>query len=143
MATKLGASKLRAAEFSRTVYAVVVPLDVTPEAVLEPEFWAHVAKDLKPYDRVEVIPDDGTWFSELIVVSATAIDAFVVELQHTHFSDHLVGRETTAKFVVNWGGPVNKYRVVRVSDGAMVHKGCLDKEEANLWLADYERALGR
>lgn len=60
-------SRFQLAEFSRAVYQVVPEHGVAWEQVLQPEFWAHVARRVKRYDRIEVIAEDGSYYGDLLV----------------------------------------------------------------------------
>jgi hypothetical protein len=40
-----------------------------------------------------------------------------------------------------WSGPHTKYRVLRLSDKAVVKDGFATKEEAALWLTEHKKAI--
>ena len=48
-------------EFNCIDYVIDAPAGVTPADLLRGEFFGHVAADLKPFNRIEVRADDGTW----------------------------------------------------------------------------------
>ena len=137
---KLQPSLLKPAEFERTVYQAAVPMGVTVEDLLEQTFWAHVAHNLLPLDRIEVHAEDGSWYAELIVRASERLRAQVAVLNHVEYEEAsaVPGEEG---YAVKWISPSVRFGVVRESDNETVHSGCHTKEIAERWLTDNRREL--
>lgn len=66
--TPLGPNGLKLAESVRNVYQITAPEGVTPDDLLDPKFWVHVARLLRSGDRVEVLAADVSWYAEMRVM---------------------------------------------------------------------------
>ena len=58
------------AETKRNQWFATVPEGVTPEDLLRPDYWAHVARSLRPYDEIIVANDNCEWRIVLLVEDA-------------------------------------------------------------------------
>ncbi len=119
------------AEHARAVYFATVEQHITPENVLQPGFWRHIASQLKPYDEVVVANDDCSWRMQLVVADAWHNGARLVELSRAD----MAGKEEEDLSLgddlrVRWRGPVNKWCVVRTSDGVILRANLPDKNVA-------------
>ena len=149
-ARKVMPGRVKSAEIARNFWVATVEQGVTREDLKRPEFWALVGKNFKPYDRLEVRADDGTFFAEYVVLSADRAWAKVQEL-----SFHMLGtqdvslteaqaKEHRARFSVEWRGPHLKHCVER-KDGSKVERlkeGISDKAEASQWLESHLKTVG-
>lgn len=138
--SKLTASRLKQAEFTRTIWSVEVEQDTPFEEITKPEFWAHVAAKLKPLNRIEVFEESGKYWAELIVLSTGKMEARVAVLRKIDLQTPAAAVVDLGEHEVNWGGPHQKHRVVRKSDKEVVKDGFGTKEEAQQWLADHLKA---
>lgn len=125
------------AEYARVVWRLTPEPGTSPEDVLVPAYYAHVAKQLKPGARIEVAPADGSWFMELYVRSSDANAAKVALLELYTFDE--VAQVETAVFEVKHRGPKG-WSVVRTSDKAVVFENGKTKDEATKWIADQSLA---
>ena len=110
-----------------------VPAGIDADTVASPEYWVHVASQLRVRDVIEVIAEDNAYEIILRVVSATrgalkfrvlaewASDAEPVELTRENDDGGLV---------VNWGGPAHKHRIVDTATGEPVSHGYATRVEA-------------
>lgn len=131
------------AEHMRAIYFVTVEESIKPEDVLRPDFWRHVASQLKPYDLIEVAVDSCEWRMQLLICDVWHCGARVIEMNRFDMSgqeeeDQSVGDDLRVK----WRGPVNKWCVVRTSDGVILRAGLETKNVAleNLSALAIERA---
>ena len=125
----LNESLFKQAEFQRNVWLAAPPAGTAFRDMLEPAYWAHVGTKLRPGDRIEVTPEDMTFFAELFVRDAGRLFAHVVELRHIPFEQTAAATNVGA-YSVAWAGPVHKFRVVRNSDGAVVQHGFANRDGA-------------
>jgi hypothetical protein len=129
---KLLQNRLKQAEFVRTVWAAQPEPGTTLDEMLQPEYWAHVAKSLKQGSRIEVTAADGEWFAELFVRSATANDVKVFLLRHQVFSEAKAPEgDLEAKHRGGAG-----WSVVRKSDKRVLVEKLETRGEAEDWIAN-------
>jgi hypothetical protein len=131
------------AEHTRTIYFATVETHIKPEDVLKPDFWLHVASQLRPYDEIIVANDDCSWRAQLLVADTWHQGCRVVELSRTDMTAEGEGGNDVADDLrVQWRGPVNKFCVVRASDKVILKGGLENKNTAleNLAAIAQERA---
>lgn len=139
---KIGSNRLKLAEYTRNVYAVYSDVGVLPEDVLRPEYWANIANMLKPGDRIEITAEDNAFFMEVLVLAVGKHRVNVVSLRLADLNEVKSSVEPElAEYKITWGGNTTKHRVIRVSDGVIVHQGSATKTDAEHWLRDYMKSL--
>jgi hypothetical protein len=72
---------------------------------------------LRPFDHIEVLADDGSFCAELLVLMATKTQATVMELRKIDISTK-EGAPVEQKFAVKWRGPHSKWSVMKLSCAA-------------------------
>lgn len=122
-------SGFKLAEFQRNVYLASPAAGVTLDDMKKPDYWANLGHILRPGDRIEVLPEDFTFFAELIVRDAGQLFAMVETLRCVTFDGEVAPVEAGA-YRVQWAGPAHKFRVVRTSDGAVIQTGFPNKGAA-------------
>lgn len=139
--------KLKLAEYERSTYMVGVAPGFDLNDAQMPEYWAHVAVQLKPNDRIEIIPHDFAWFAELIVMQCDRTWAKTAMLRFVELTGSEVAAETLASlssgYEVKYMGPTKKHCVIRLSDKTIVQEGIGLKAEANRWVSEHLQALAR
>ncbi len=135
----LSPQRMRLAEYDRQEWIVNAELGTTKKDVLDPQYWAHMAELMKPYDHIEVRVDDGSWLMTLLVRECDRNWAKVKELEYYD----LVGKDepvvVSSKYRVEWKGPHHKWAVIRNDDSEMVKAGFSDKHIANSWMLEHEK----
>lgn len=113
---------------------------VTPDDLRNESFWAHVAKQLRPWDEIVARAEDGTFRADLIVLAAgknfarVHVDR-VIELSVAAPST----KPGLQGYEIEWGGTHAKFRVKRGPD---VIKDQLESAEAaDAWLRNHARAM--
>ncbi len=134
---KVFAGMLAQREFAAIDFVIDVEAGVTPEDLLNGAFWGGVAQNLKPFNRIEVRADDGTWMCELLVLTASRAWASVKVLQHYNLSTVDV-EETEAEaaepFFYQYKGRTLGHCVIRRSDSEIVHSNAENQAAAREWL---------
>lgn len=141
---KLTAPRFKNAEYERTIWQASIEAGVPFEDVQKPEFWGHVAENLKPLARIEVIAEDLSYFAELIVIDCDRLWAKTqvlrfVDLRSDVAEDLLPAM--SSGFKVEYKGPTKKHVVIRLADNEIVQEGIATKAEANAWVAEHLKAL--
>lgn len=135
------ADRVKDAEFQQHRWVANAEMGTTIEDVLKPDYFAHVAEMMKPYDHVEVRMDDGSWVAEVIVTACDRNWARVHLLWHHQLVLDTEIPVASVKYVVDWKGPQHQWCVLRKSDGAKMKTAYGSKEAALGWLREHERTL--
>lgn len=139
---KLPSSRFKLADYKRNEFRVSPEHGTTLEDIQKPEFWSHVAAHLAPFDTIEVIPEDGSFYAELLVITSGKQFATLKLLRHVELdgnSAKAAKDDTPAlhpDYRVEWAGVGEKHRVVR-ADGEVMEKGFQKKTDAEAWLQDF------
>jgi hypothetical protein len=139
--TQLATDRIQLAQHMRNVW-YVTPEHGTPiEALLEPQYWAHISAKLKPRDRIEVDAEDGSYFVELRVEDAGRLFAKVVILRRCDFSAAAEPQGESAEYKIGWAGPHAKWRIVRTKDKGLVKDGLETRQAAEQYLVSHAKAM--
>lgn len=134
--------RFKLADYERNLWVATPEAGTTLEDVLKNDYFAHVAGNFKPFDKVEVRAEDESYYAELLVRSAGKNWAVCNVLMHVDLapkSDAVPDEDYT----VGWGGPHQKHRVVRKKDGEVLFQGGASADEARSWLTNHLKAIGR
>ena len=141
MTRPLNPSDLKPRGYFSTDYTVVLATGVTIDDALKPEFWSHINAHTPPklrrFDRLQVIPEDGESFADLIVLASGKGYAKVLELQRVSLGEMAepIELQTTE---VKWISPAVKFGVVRKSDKTRLKTGFDTRRDAEIAARDYE-----
>jgi len=140
---KLVHTRMKEAQFLRNVWVVTVEQGVTRKDVLEPQFWSHVSFQFRPYDRIEVRCDDGTFFSEYLILACERTYAKVKELSYTSLTstDVAMTESEVAEYKYLYRGPNCKHSIIRISDKTVMVEKLESKQDALDWLHNHEKAM--
>jgi hypothetical protein len=126
---RLTPNRFSLAETRRNIWQII-PEDGTPyELLFDKDYWAAMASKLRPFDRIEVLADDGSFWAELLVLMATKTQAAVMELRKIDISTKEVA-QVEEKFAVKWRGPHRKWSVIRSADSSIVRSGFESADDA-------------
>lgn len=140
------------AAYVRNIHTIIPEVDTPMEAILDRGYWAHVAQYLKPWDRIEVRAEDGSYYAELIVMASGKLFADVQLLAKYDLVQVIPGAmDTTPEgYYVKWRGTLQKWCVLRdgtTDSGAPVkakdvmREGFDDEATARRWLADFLKTV--
>jgi hypothetical protein len=133
-------NRVQMAEGGRNVWLATAPNAEHPEDFLEPAYWGHVSKSMKPYDQVEVRTDDGTFWGLYIVLASDRTWAKLHPIHEVRLPSAQIEQVDPA-YRIEWKGPHFKYSVIRVSDNSVVHEGEQERLGATRWLDGYLRTI--
>jgi hypothetical protein len=135
---------LRTMEHSVTRYHHTPEIDTAIEDVLDPAYWTHVAKTMRPGDEIVVTAADMSWRAELLVREADRLSASVMLISDRQFDSTdmqpLTAIDTTDALSPVWRGPTHKWAAVRPSDGEVVKQGFASKGDAIQWIGNHVKA---
>jgi hypothetical protein len=143
MAVTLPPTRLQRAEHYCVQYAVVLPGGVTLDQAMEPDYWAHVGKNLRQHDTIRLIPEDGSFFAEALVLTSGPGFAKLKMLRQLSLEEDGEPVAATLDFFTKYNGPHDKHVVIRRSDGEKLKTGFATKPEAQRWLDEHAAAVNR
>ena len=114
-------------------YEVWVSDGAQIETFLEPDFWVHVAKQLKPGYEIAIRALDMSWSARLQVRSADSKDVRVGLLWCAKFD--APAQAVGPAYELKMRGP-RKWSVIRKSDNTILAEGMDTREQAEAWLAE-------
>jgi hypothetical protein len=141
---KLERNRFHTGESARLSYLADIEQKHSPETILNPAYWGNVSGQLRPRDRIEAWCEDGTWFSELVVLEVGRAYVRVWQLTHYKLTTTDVAQSQDARlrgFEVYWRGHHHKFSVKRLSDNEVIHTGEPDRNAANTWVTEHLKAL--
>ena len=136
---------IKRAEHARTVWAVNVESAITMADLTRPDFWSHVANKFNAFDRLEIRPDDSSYWAELLVVACDRVWAKVLVLRHYQLTE---AQKEDAAAAIDTGFEVKhrghlRWCVIRKSDSEPIKENFGSRREAQLYLEDYLLTVGR
>ena len=138
----VGVNRFGVAIERRNEFAVSCKYETSPDDVLKPEFWEHISRHLGRGDIIEVTPDDLAWELSVRVIDRGHNWAHV---KKRHFIDYggsmEVAPEVPSKYLVEWGGQTDKFRVVFNKE--VLKKGFATEDLAKQYAANHSQALKR
>lgn len=135
--TQLAPRCFQPAEVMRNQWQIKPEHGTPPEALRDPSYWAHVSAQLRPGDSIVALPEDKSYYSELLVVDVGKLYAKVVELRCTKLTSSQVFNVTIPDgYDIKFRGP-RKWSVLRGKD---VLKEDMEKAVAEQWLSDHVKA---
>jgi hypothetical protein len=119
-------------------YVATIAINVTPEEIQDPAYWATVAPKLKPWTRIEARWEDGTKWAELLVLSCGRNWANVRVLRFERLASADI-EQTSAKasearthaYHYAYRGQRAKHSLVR-DDGEVMLEGFETKDELTM-----------
>lgn len=138
MSKALG-GQLKLANSSRNIWTYTPPASASLKDLQDPSYWANVTGKLRPLDRIEIVPEDMSYFAELIVLASGRNYAKVKLLQKFDIDEKEVEAdkdEYRIHFV-----PSRQFRVTRIRDNKIMQENLQTKEDAATWLAMHRKEV--
>lgn len=135
-------TSLRPFEHVSRRYQHTPEFERTPKDVVNPDYWTHVAKQLRPGDEIVVVAADMSWRMELLVRDVNRISARMNVISLVDFDEQpavQLSEEDIQQIVAVWRGPTHKFCAVR-KDGEVVKTGFATKADTMQWISNHIRA---
>ena len=132
---KIAEGDVQQTEAVQSFFTATAPANTPREALVDPVFWTHAARKLRPLSEIRVIAQDSSWYAHIFVMYSAGLDIKLHELGYWELGeiDAGVGAENS-EFKVVWAGPTAKFRVIRKVDNVVMQSGFSDKNTAAVWL---------
>lgn len=143
----LNPSRFVQAEMKRNVWRIFPKQGTTLDDVRRDDYFNNVFGRLTPFDLVEVLPEDSSYYAELLITSTAGNPVGggkvrTVVKTHIDLSAEEMGNETAAaSYQIAWKGPHGGWTVTRLADSAKVFEKGQSKGEAQRWLTEHLRAF--
>jgi hypothetical protein len=135
----LNPQRMGLAEHLRQQWMVNAEEGTTIDDVLDPQYWSHMAAQLQPYDRIDVLLETGEWLLELLVINRGRNWAQAHLLHKYDLEQRSETMPAAQKHRIEWKGPQRKHAVIRIADSQVIQDGFSSKLEAGVWLANHEK----
>lgn len=140
----LSTNRIKSGDFVRTFYVATAHENTEPQDLLRPEYFAHVAAQFKPRDRIEVWADDGSWIADLVVMGASRNSADVRLLNTYQINSAHSPGDTPSElqsYFVKHRGVHSQWSVIRKADNHVVFEGGSSRAVADAWLTNHLKAF--
>lgn len=134
-------TRLQLAEHATTTYFHTPELGVSLKDVCAPSYWTHVSRIMRPGDKIELLSPMGDWWALLIVRMTGKVEASVSVLQHVTLDKAEAISTPQSPYEVKWRGPTAKWSIIRKEDGGVVKEQIEQREQAELWVKNHEKAM--
>lgn len=135
----LAESEFTQGEADYQMWSAKPPAGTVHEDVLNPLFWKHIARRIQAPAFINVMPLDGVWFSQLLVVFADRQRVVVEELIHRVLVGSAVAQSENQEYEATWLSASGKYGVKRLADKQIIRHSFATLDEARNWMTDYTR----
>jgi hypothetical protein len=142
----LAESRWSLREFKDPGHWVCLERGTPYEAVFEPSFWANIATRAKfqPGQTVYIRNDEMTVFATLIVLDCGRNWAVMGEFERRSRAYLIKARpapRVKPQFRVEFGGPMDKYRILRDGDNSLIKAGFDSEASAQTYLLEHQARL--
>lgn len=153
-------TRIKLADYVRQHWRSTPDGGITLEQVMEPSFFGHIAKKIALLDIIEVIPQDNSYFAELLVTGKTDDRITVTLLRHVQLDQtksqtkrvqaqtkkaepvsSTTERIPEEDLEVVFRGVAGKHTVRRKSTKEIVKEGFDSNDEAKAFIMDYTLGL--
>ena len=133
---------VKSSEYTRTIWTATPAANVSEDQLLTTRYWQHIASSTSIGDRIEVTPEDGAYFQELLVVDVRLAYVKVVSLRRINLSEVAEATKITDTLLVAFKGPVLKWCVLRIEDNERLVTHLATKIAAQKAAIDYQSQVG-
>lgn len=133
---QLNPSRFHGAEYKQNVWVVNAPEEVKREDLTRPDFWSHIASQLRRNDEIKVFAEDGSYFAHILVMGADRTWANVRELAFHKLTREDITEAVSDDYDVKLRGP-KRWSVIRKSDREVLQENMHTKDDAERWLSHH------
>ena len=133
----LGPGSFKQLEVSNNHWQAYAPQGANIDDIKKAAFWSLWANKLRPFDRIDVIAEDGSWLAELLCIQCGKNWAQVF-VKTVHKLSEPVKAEDHASHRIEYKGPKKKWCIIRKNDSALIKESLDTQIEAATWLKQHE-----
>ncbi len=132
---------LTSAEFNTVVWYHTAPAGTDLKEMLEPAYWQHVTKQLRPGHEIKVTTEDRAIWAHLMVRDVRKLEANVAVIVEVSFKGEKIEATEDVAFEVKWRSPSSRFGVFRKEDGECMQDGFETKESGFEWIAERAKSM--
>lgn len=126
---------LNAFDHSVRVFEHIPEYGVSMEQIMEPSYWVHVARILRPGYEIVVTAPDMSWRGRIMVRGVNSNEVYLGLMSFVSFVD-AKDDASFGNYEIKWRGPKARFGVVRKDDGTVIKDGFEVREAAEKWLKE-------
>ena len=127
------------AQGARNIHRYIMPREDHFADLLETDYWGHVQARFNINDRIEVNPDDGSYYAELMVRSRTLGYVVTAVINFVEFDGPVSKLTVPEEYLIKFDGPYEKWQVTRF--GQVLVSQMTTRPDAETWLKNHLRDL--
>lgn len=135
--SRLHFGRLQEAEQARRHHFADIPAGGKVDDLLDPKYWRHHVKVIRPLDLIEAFCEDGSWEAMFRVMFVGANEIRLSTLSIVEHEDPADVAPLSEDYDVTWKGPVAKYAVVNKQNGMIIKDRLYPKSEAVAFLKNH------
>lgn len=137
---KLHPGRLSTLESVERQWHAELPAGTTPEDIMKPEYWAHLARTIRPMDTIKVFCEDGSWEGLYRVMFVSTAEIRISECwSKSHETIDMKAESESHE--IKWISPTKKFGVIRKDDGSVIQDGFYPKEQAQAYMLRHLKEL--
>lgn len=144
----LAPDRIGIADERRNIHYATVEIGTTIADLKDPAYWSLVSAKFRPYDRIEVIADDGTLWAEFLILACERTYARVYLLREHRLDTRDVSLTRDVPIVPQMRESYDirylastKHTVIRLSDQKAISENHPTRDAAEAWVREYTKTL--
>ena len=137
--------RMKSTEYVRNIWQITPEVGTEPEDLLSPDYWSHVAHQLRQRDRIEAWAEDLSWYAEYLVLDVGRNYAKVhlceASVEVLHGFSPLRATDILPGHTVAYKGLYAKWCAIRDKDKVIIKDKCETEGEALSWLSEHAKSL--
>ncbi len=131
--------KFKQAEAYRITYLITPAAGTPMKRILKRDYWTNIAPVLTKAAKIEVVPEDGEYYAELIVTAFGKNWADVVLHGEVTYLNRGEPIPEDSEFFIKYRGVISGHAVIRKSDKQVIKDGFQTWAVAKQWLEQHEK----
>ena len=132
---KLPWKYLRPFSANHKQFSATIPAGITEDEFMRPAYWDVVSVQFEPYSIVHVVAEDGAFYGQYLVTTASRTGAQLVKLMNIDLSGAHELAPDDEEYEYRYRGPMHKHCVIRKADGQVVLAEQHSKAACLQWIA--------
>jgi hypothetical protein len=139
--THINAPRIKQAEYVRNHWQANIEVEHKADDLLDPNYWSHVAMQMKARDEITAWSDDGSWYARFIVLDASRGWVKVHRIDFHELESKSDEKTTVEGYSVVWKGPHHKYVVLHEGNAEPLRIGFPTKTAGVRWVQDHVKSM--
>lgn len=139
---KIPAPRLTQAQYARNEWRITIPHGISDKVLDDPAAFSLIADKLRPFDTIEAVCEDGSWWGRYLVTGVDRTWAKLRELEWFDLRGDLERMPSTEdqNYDITYN-TIGRFQVVRKKDRAIIKDNFITKLDAQVWLQGHLKSL--